>query len=101
MEPEYIRRLPDGGAIVSMGLRPMDQQQTKRRGTVASIAASTLGTVLVISLKVLLAICTFGVYPLAPWAIRLNDRRRFKQDVRREEYRRAVRQAAAQQRRGR
>ena len=101
MEPEYIRRRPGGGAIVSMGLRPTDQPQKKLRATVVSIAASTLATVLVTSLKVLLAICTFGAYPLAPWAIKVNDRRRFKQDVRREQYRRAVRQVASQQRRRR
>ena len=67
----------------------------------AQVVTARLCPAAKLCLKALAAICTFGVYPLAPWAIRINDRRTFRRDVRNENYRRAVRRKADQQRRAR
>lgn len=61
MEHEHIRRLPDGGAIVSQGLKPLPNiRHPDRRPTNTSRLVALV-------VKIALAACTFGLYPVIPW----------------------------------
>ena len=69
------------------------------RSSRSSRIAGAVGSVVPLVLKCLLAVCTFGVYPLAPWAIKVNNARLYRRDVAREQYRQQVRRAAREGRR--
>lgn len=62
MERDWIRRLPDGGAIVSQGLKPLTTATPPRRS-----GRTRAGKALTLLIKAGLAVCTLGLYPIIPW----------------------------------